>query len=469
MQPSPSGLISSTRGTPDNWARRVSDDISRRETRKGGWSKEILSPDEVRERLDPYRMYFTGYDFYALVLHSELSEKDIESHKFFMEAAVSSHHAGLVLMPETIRGTSLIDIIDPFPAIRTLAEHPIARPCVVFWTELQSACVLPLKEAQSFYRRDILPALDQGSLAVHKAIQNATRSVRTKRILHLSDLHFGTREAAKRRSWLKEQLAKELPSIDRVVVTGDLFDNPTEPLRETFDEFRLDIESMTHKDVLVIPGNHDVRRKGNALAIFGRKPEYITDLRWAPVVTDEELQTIFFSFNSSETGNLATGAVSERQRLDRSVLVDREIRRNPRLGEFLKVALVHHHPIAYESKPTSAYEHLMAKFGGEERFIAFTNADEFLEWCAARGISLVLHGHKHIPHWATRKVAVQNDYKRVTIVGCGSTTGVEGKPMCYDIVTLDPETKQWNVLFYHDEKGDGSGFGIQNVALNFFQ
>jgi UDP-2,3-diacylglucosamine pyrophosphatase LpxH len=384
-----------------------------------------------------------------------------------MEAAITSHQAGLVLMPETIRDYSLVEIIDPFPAIRTLAEHPIAPPCVVYWTRLQDACVLPLREAQLFYRRELLPALDQGLLAVHEAIQIASRRVRTKRILHLSDLHFGTREAAKRRSWLKEQLARELPSIDRVVVTGDLFDDPDEPLRESFDEFRLDIENMTHKDLLVIPGNHDVRRKGNALAMFGRNPEYITDLRWSPVVADDELQTIFFSFNSSETGNLATGAVGERQRLDRSVLVDREIRRDPRLSEFLKVALVHHHPIAYQSVPTSAYERLMAKLGGEERFIAFNNADEFLEWCAARGVSLVLHGHKHIPHWATREIHSQNDYKRVTIVGCGSTTGVEGKPMCYDIVTLDPETKRWNVLFYHDEKGDGSGFGIQNVALNF--
>jgi 3',5'-cyclic AMP phosphodiesterase CpdA len=275
----------------------------------------------------------------------------------------------------------------------------------------------------------------------------------------LSDFHFGTREATRRRSWLKEQLTTELAAIDRVVVTGDLFDNPEEPLRESFDEFRIDVENITGKDLLVIPGNHDVRRNGNALGPFGRNPEYISDLRWSPVVFDEELQTVFFSFNSCETGNFARGSVGERQKLDRAVLFDRERRRRPEVDRFLKIALVHHHPYAYGSMPTALYERLLSSlFGGEEKFIAFEEADAFIEWCASRDVSLVLHGHKHVPHLTM--------VREITIVGCGSTTGIDGKPMCYDIVTMDPATKHSNVLFYHDENGDGSGFKLQNVAID---
>lgn len=38
--------------------------------------------------------------------------------------------------------------------------------------------------------------------------------------------------------------------------------------------------------------------------------------------------------------------------------------------------------------------------------------------------------------------------------------------MCYDTIAMDPSTKRWSVLFYHDEKRDGSGFGLQNVTLD---
>jgi hypothetical protein len=36
-------------------------------------------------------------------------------------------------------------------------------------------------------------------------------------------------------------------------------------------------------------------------------------------------------------------------------------------------------------------------------------------------------------------------------------------PICYDIIAIDPATKRWNVLFYHDERGDRSDIGVQNV------
>ena len=45
-------------------------------------------------------------------------------------------------------------------------------------------------------------------------------------------------------------------------------------------------------------------------------------------------------------------------------------------------------------------------------------------------------------------------------------TGMDGKPMCYDIVSLDPETKRWSVLFFYDEKGDGGGFRPHDIRLD---
>jgi 3',5'-cyclic AMP phosphodiesterase CpdA len=459
------GLISSTQGTPDDWTRRIGR-AAEREADDLPWTDEVLDPTEVAQRLDPLRTYFTGYALYAMVLPSGSWQEDRESFRFFTEAAVSSHSSALILMPEG-ESYHLTSVVDPFPALRVLAEYPTSPPAVVFWTPLGSSCVLPLHEAFDFFRRDLIWALDRDPREVDRLIEAVAARRRCKRILHLSDLHFGTPEAARRRRWLKEQLARELPSVDRVVVTGDLFDNPEEPLRESFDEFRTDIESVTKNDLLVIPGNHDVRRSGNALGRLGRNSEYVTDLRWEPVIFDHDLQTAFFSFNSSENGNFAKGSVGERQRLDRSFLFDREVRRNPSVSNFMKIALVHHHPYAYDTTPTALYEKILARlFGSEDRFVAFDGAEQFMQWCAARGISLVLHGHKHVPHLVNAEITANGRSNEVIVVGCGSTTGAGGRPMCYDIIVMDPATKRWNALFYHDERGDGSGFGLQNVTLD---
>jgi 3',5'-cyclic AMP phosphodiesterase CpdA len=237
--------------------------------------------------------------------------------------------------------------------------------------------------------------------------------------------------------------------------------------RLRFDDFRSDIENIAHKDLLVIPGNHDVRKKGNAFFNWGRNSEYISDLQWSPVVFDDELQMTFISFNSSATGNFAKGTVPEAQRRDRGTRLDKELRKRPQVANYIKVALVHHHPYAYGSQPTALYEKLMAELlGGDEKFIAFEGSQDFMQGCATRGVSLVLHGHKHIPHFVTVHLSSHGKTQEITVVGCGSSTGVDGKPMCYDIITMDPLTRKWNVLFYHDPKGDGSGFSLQNVALD---
>jgi len=329
---------------------------------------------------------------------------------------------------------------------------------------------LPLEDAKRLYRTEILPAFEADVSKVDEILRRSASSQRARRILHLSDFHFGTRDAARRRAWLKERLAHVLPTVDRVVVTGDLFDEPKEAFRELFDDFRSDVENIAHKGLLVIPGNHDVRKKGNAWWRWGRNSEYISDLQWTPVVFDDELKVAFISFNSSSTGNFARGTVTETQRRDRGIRLDKELRKRPEVADYLKVALVHHHPYAYGSQPTALYEKLMAElFGGEEKFIAFEEAQDFMQWCATRGVSLVLHGHKHVPHVASVHFSSQGKTQEITVVGCGSSTGVDGKPMCYDIITMDASSKKWNVLFYHDPKGDGSGFSLQSVAVDVRQ
>ncbi len=460
-------LISSTQGTPYDWTRRVADAAQRQFSEI---NFQFEAPDnyrviDVSRHLEPLRAYFTGYDFYALILPGGSLDEDKTSLRFFREAGYSSGANGLVLLPSQTQEAGPIQFVDPFPALRVLADQPITPPGVLFWTRLGSACALPMREAFDFLRRNLLDALTGGLRATDEVIAHQASRRRSKRILHLSDLHIGLAEATQRRSYLKRQVRTLLPTIDRVAITGDLFDTPSEDLRASFDEFRRDVEDATSKRLLVIPGNHDMRIKGNAFGPLGRKAEYTTDLDWSPIDVDHDMQTVFFSFNSSESGNSARGNVSVRQRLLRAERHDDEIRRKAQVRDYFNIALVHHHPVDYGSQPTALYERILARFGSGDRLIAFEEAPDFVEWCAGRSVGLVLHGHKHVPHLATIRQR-SRPWKDVTVVGCGSSVGAAGKPMCYDVVTIEPDTKRWSVAFHHDERGDGSGFALQNVALD---
>ena len=460
-------LISSTQGSPEDWTVRVSRAAAEQFGRLNFQFDDPRNaiPVDSGRYLDPLRTYFTGYDFYALVLPKDRHDLDRSALDFFREAGYSSGANGLVLLPSQTYGSGLAQFVDPFPALRVLADQPILPPGVLFWTRLGSACALSMEDAFRFLRHDLLDALSGGLRTTDRVIAARASTKKAKRILHLSDLHIGLDEAAQRRSYLKRHIKSLLPTVQRVAVTGDLFDTPSAELRSSFDEFRHDVEEVTSKRLLLVPGNHDMRVKGNAFGGFGRKAEFITDLDWSPIDVDHDIQTTFFSFNSSEEGNFARGGVSLRQRLLRAELHDAEIQRRREVDDYFSVALVHHHPVDYSAQPTALYERILARFGGEERFISFEEADDFLKWCSGRGVGLVLHGHKHIPHLATVQFS-RNGGAPVTVVGSGSSVGAGRKPMCYDIVTIEPETKRWSVSFHQDERGDGSGFELQNVALD---
>ena len=277
---------------------------------------------------------------------------------------------------------------------------------------------------------------------------------RYKRILHLSDLHFGSGEASRRNRYLRSQLEQLLPEVSRVVAE-DIFDTPDRDFREQFKDFRDAIERHCKAELILIPGNHDVKLKG----IFGRNYEYIADIGWKPIVIDEELRAVFFCFNSAEAGFMAKGRVSEQQLLDRAATYQSMLQRQPELSGYVKIAMVHHHPFPFQNEPppTTAYERLVTTlFGRPDALLEFSNADRFIRWCG-RGSTLVLHGHKHVPRQKMTDVGA-------LVIGCGSSTGHGGQPMCYDIITLDPSTSERSASFYFDE-GDGSGFELQAVTV----
>lgn len=90
----------------------------------------------------------------------------------------------------------------------------------------------------------------------------------------------------------------------------------------------------------------------------------------------------------------------------------------------------------------------------------------FLSWCAERGVSLILHGHKHVPHHVQATISAGSREHSMVVVGCGSTTGAEARPLCYDVVALNPENGRWGVTFYEDASNAGAGFRIKALTID---
>jgi UDP-2,3-diacylglucosamine pyrophosphatase LpxH len=457
----PSSLMSSTKGQSDDWCQAVSSAATEGRNALRDKKPGLLAPEDVAAVLGPLREHFSDYNLYCLIIPSRRG-RDEESFTFFLEAAISTKGHGLVLMPE--RGRDFVEYLNPFPAIAELADSLAFSPAVLFWSRT-AACVLPLSEAKGFYRKVLVEALEKHPENIERILAAEVKRRSTKQILHLSDLHFGRADARFNRSWLKSHLRKILPGVDATVITGDLFNDPDQGFRQEYQEFRDDLRSMTRrKPIIVVPGNHDFRVGGTDYRKMREDASHVASLGLPNLVVDEDLQAVFFCFNSNEMGDWARGGVSAEQRRQMAIDYEAEETERDDVSKFLKIALVHHHPLKYGAAPAALYERLIAKFArNDDVFTEFENADEFLRWCARREIPLVLHGHKHVPHVARTSV----DTQEITVIGCGSTTGVDGRPMCYDIVSFDPNTKRSSIKFYFDPYSDGGKFELQSVAVEF--
>jgi 3',5'-cyclic AMP phosphodiesterase CpdA len=255
-----------------------------------------------------------------------------------------------------------------------------------------------------------------------------------------------------------------LKKVNQVVITGDLFDQPRQRHAQQYRNFTQQLQLMSGKPPIIVPGNHDQRIFGNAVFGIGRRLRELADLEWGDVVIDDDGQMAFFCFDSSRTGDLARGRVDQDQLLRMATAYEMK-NAGQRLDSYLKVALVHHHPYAYATyKETPIID--PRGWVGRESFIASQDSEKFLDWCATRGVELILHGHKHVPRLIVDhvldKASDGHTYQQITTVGCGSTLGANDSAMSFNLIEWDPGSGNWNTQFMID-RGDGSGF--RSVAL----
>jgi len=284
---------------------------------------------------------------------------------------------------------------------------------------------------------------------------------RQVRILHLSDLHFGTKHAANNQDYLLAVIKDELHSrFDRVVITGDLFDSIWKPKWRAFESFRNSLSLITDNNPIVIPGNHDSRIMGNRLWKFGESYRYLAELGGRSLEEDNMLRCLFFCFNSSKGGNFAKGEVIEEDLVRHATEYHKLASRKPEVKTWLRVGLVHHHPFKFEAAAEGMTSKFLKASGiPEGALLDMNRSDQFVSWCADRGIQLILHGHRHVHRKITQAVPVQCPTGvtavEVTAIGCGTSLGAEGIAKSFNLISWDPQSQRWSSAFYLDRSGGG--------------
>lgn len=252
-----------------------------------------------------------------------------------------------------------------------------------------------------------------------------------RRIVHISDLHFGDEHPD-----LVAALSREIAALDPalVAVSGELTQRARRREFLAARDFLRDLGVPT----IVVPGNHDIplynpyRRFFEPTRKFRR---YISsDLE--PLYADDELAVL--GINSARSNVVKEGRISHRQ-------IESIRRYLSRLGpQALKVVVVHH-PLVHH--PDDPGRRLLGR------------GREFLEVAQECGLDLVLAGHTHLGYGDDARASYETIERSILVFQAGTATSRSlrgGESNSYNLVTTDwPQlsltVRAWNGRRYSTE------------------
>lgn len=420
----------------------------------------VVPPPTVGRLLDHLRSEFADYPLYALAVGHDERLRMLAGEV----AAAPMYGQLLVLIPEHSANERNFEVLDPVPAFSGALHAAPDWPGFQFWTQTGTSAFARLDEAGELVHklRDAIhdggrrhrpfPPFPSTSGFDHVLREWSKRTARRyRRLLHLSDLHFGTTDAAENQALLDAELRDIVQGVDRVVITGDLFDTPKEDYATLFTNFKHNITHLAGgREPISITGNHDQRMIG----LFGEDYKQVALIGSRKIVVDDQCEMVFVCFNSSEKGSFARGRITKSQFRQLGGDYRTLTSAKPELKGYLPIVLVHHHPFSFDVAPETLVQRALATIGlRDESFLAMADAEDLHQWCVDWKIATILHGHKHKARYIEREITRGRDTINLTAIGCGSSLGAEGTPVSYNMLEWDPNTQRWVVSFLESVNG----------------
>lgn len=425
--------------------------------------QSVVNGRVVEDLLSELRSEFSYYPLYALAVGegNELREKAESLARLPFDGNL------LMLIPEQSQDFGNFNVIDPVPSFSVGLHAASEWPGFVFWTLNGASCFCTMNGVEDLvsllrremyngnsWRRHHRPWPDFAYPGNFDAIikkWESSRSRESRRLLHLSDLHFCTTYATENQSFLNAELRDVVKNVDRVVITGDLFDTPDKHFATQFTTFLDNITYLSGGNVPIsITGNHDQRMKG----IWGNDYEQVARIGPSRVEVDDKCKMIFLCFNSSEGGRLAQGEISDSQFRSIGAEYRNLLAARSELKSYLPIVLVHHHPFSFEAEPDGWLERMMNKIGFSlEPTLVLKNPEKLYEWCVDWDIKTILHGHKHKARYVERSVDHAGKNMLLTAIGCGSSLGAEDSPVSYNLLEWEPTKQKWVASFHESTNG----------------
>jgi 3',5'-cyclic AMP phosphodiesterase CpdA len=220
-----------------------------------------------------------------------------------------------------------------------------------------------------------------------------------RRIVHLSDLHFGRVDYS-----IIEPLIATITEIkpDVVAVSGDL----TQRARsEQFKEAKEFLDALPAPQIIV-PGNHDVPLY-NVLARFAQPLDkykrYITD-NLQPFYADDEIAIL--GINTARSLTIKDGRINARQ-----IAGIRE--RLCSFSDEVTKIIVTHHPFGLPE--------------GHDEGEIVGRADLAMEALAQCGADVLLAGHLHVSHTGETSTRYKIEGHSALVISAGTATSTRGR------------------------------------------
>jgi len=419
----------------------------------------VVPPPTLGRLLEDLRSEFAEYPLYALAVGTgeplQKAARDLASAPMYGQL--------LVLIPEYSETGRNFEVLDPVPAF-SLALHAAPDwPGFLFWTQTGGSAFARLTDVQELVQR-LRDAIHDGgrrrpfppfpsTIGFDYILRDWARKTqrRYQRLLHLSDLHFGTRDATENQALLDAELRDVVQNVDRVVITGDLFDAPSNSYAPLFTNFKNNITHLAGgREPISITGNHDQRMIG----LFGENYKQVALIGSQKIVVDDQCEMIFVCFNSSEKGSFARGRITKSQFRQLGGEFRTLTGTRPELKNYLPIVLVHHHPFSFDVIPETWIQRALSSVGlRDESFLGMVDASDLHQWCLDWKVRTILHGHKHKARYIEREITRGTDQMLLTAIGCGSSLGAEGSPVSYNILEWEPKSQRWVASFLESING----------------